>query len=62
MNDFHVCGRSSVGECTCVCEVSFWGYPQKETSYIFTEPDGLCGNQRYRRELPMMGMMMPETC
>ena len=25
--DFHVCGRSSVGECTgeSVCEVSFWG-------------------------------------
>ena len=23
-------------------------------SYIFTEPDGLCGNQRYRRELLMM--------
>ena len=21
--DFHVCGRSSVGECTCVCEASF---------------------------------------
>jgi len=26
------------------------------------EPDGLCGNQRYRRELLMMGIMMPETC
>ena len=22
--DFHVCGRSIVGECTCVCEVYFW--------------------------------------
>jgi len=32
------------------------------TSYIFTEPDGLCGNQRYRRELLMMGIMVPETC
>jgi len=26
------------------------------------EPDGLCGNQRYRRELLMMGTMVPETC
>jgi len=26
------------------------------------EPDGLCGNQRYRRELLMMGRMVPETC
>ena len=26
------------------------------------EPDGLCGNQRYRRELLMMGKMVPETC
>jgi len=26
------------------------------------EPDGLCGNQRYRRELMMMGIMVPETC
>jgi len=26
------------------------------------EPDGLCGNQRYRRELLMMGIMMPKTC
>jgi len=25
------------------------------------EPDGLCGNQRYRREL-MMGIMVPDTC
>ena len=25
--DFHVCGRSSVGECTCVCEVYFGGVP-----------------------------------
>jgi len=25
------------------------------------EPDGLCGNQRYRRELLMMGIMVPET-
>jgi len=25
------------------------------------EPDGLCGNQRYRRELLMMGVMVPET-
>ena len=24
------------------------------------EPDGLCGNQRYRRELLMMGIMVPE--
>jgi len=23
--DFHVCGRSSVGECTCGCKVSFLG-------------------------------------
>jgi len=29
-------------------------------SYIFTEPDSLCGNQRYCRELPMMGIMVPE--
>jgi len=34
----------------------------KATSYIFTEPDGLCGNQRYRRELLMMGIMVSETC
>ena len=26
------------------------------------EPDGLCGNQCYRRELLMMGIMVPETC
>ena len=26
------------------------------------EPDGLCDNQRYRRELLMMGLMVPETC
>jgi len=26
------------------------------------EPDGLCGNQSYRRELLMMGIMVPETC
>jgi len=26
------------------------------------EPDNLCGNQRYRRELLMMGIMVPETC
>ena len=26
------------------------------------EPDGLCGNERYRRELLMMGIMVPETC
>ena len=25
------------------------------------EPDGLCGNQRYRRELLMKGIMVPET-
>ena len=32
------------------------------TSYIFTEPDGLCGNQRYRRELLMMDIRVPEAC
>jgi len=32
------------------------------TSYIFKEPDGLSGNQRYHRELLMMGIMVPETC
>ena len=26
------------------------------------EPDGLCGNQRYRQELLTMGIMVPETC
>ena len=26
------------------------------------EPDALCGNQRYRRELLMMGIMVPESC
>jgi len=26
------------------------------------EPDDLCGNQRYRRDFLMMGIMMPETC
>jgi len=26
------------------------------------EPDALCGNQRYRRELLMMGIMVPEIC
>jgi len=25
------------------------------------EPDGLCGNQRYRRELLTMGTMVPEA-
>jgi len=32
------------------------------TSYRFKEPDFLCGNQHYRRELLMMGIMVPETC
>ena len=32
------------------------------TSYIFTKPDGLCGNQCYRRELLIMGIMWPEIC
>jgi len=26
------------------------------------EPDDLRGNQRYRRELLMMGIMVPKTC
>jgi len=26
------------------------------------EPDGLCGNQRYRCELLMMVIMVPEIC
>jgi len=26
------------------------------------EPDGLRGNQRYRRKILMMGIMVPETC
>jgi len=26
------------------------------------EPDGACGNQRYSRELLMMGIIVPETC
>jgi len=26
------------------------------------EPDGLCGSQRFRSELLMMGIMVPETC
>ena len=26
------------------------------------EPDGLCGNQRYRRALLMMDITVPETC
>jgi len=26
------------------------------------KPDGLCGNQRYCRDLLMMGIMVPETC
>jgi len=26
------------------------------------EPNGLCGNQHYRRELLMMGIMVPEIC
>jgi len=26
------------------------------------EPDGLCGNQRYRCELLTMGIMVTETC
>jgi len=30
--------------------------------YSFTEADGLCGNQRYRRELLMMGVTVPEIC
>jgi len=29
---------------------------------VTREPDGLCGNQRYRCELLMMGIMVPETC
>jgi len=28
---------------------------------VTREPDGLYGNQRYRRELLMMGIMVPET-
>ena len=26
------------------------------------EPDGLCGNQRYRSELLIIGIMVHETC
>jgi len=26
------------------------------------EPDGLCGNQRYRRDLLTMSIMVPKTC
>jgi len=26
------------------------------------EPDGICGNQHYSRELLMMGIIVPETC
>ena len=26
------------------------------------EPDTLCGNRRYRSELLVMGIMVPETC
>jgi len=26
------------------------------------EPDGLCGNQHYHRDLLMIGIMVPETC
>ena len=26
------------------------------------EPDSLCGNQRYYRELLTMGIMVPKTC
>jgi len=26
------------------------------------EPDGQCGNHRYRRELLVMGIMVSETC
>jgi len=33
-----------------------------EAVWFCKEPDGLCGNQRYRRELLMMGIMVPETC
>jgi len=29
---------------------------------VTREPDALCGNKRYRRELLMMGIMVPETC
>jgi hypothetical protein len=29
---------------------------------VTREPDGLCGNQRYRREFLMMDIMVPETC
>jgi len=39
-----------------------WTRKKEGTSYIFTEPDGQFGNQRYRRELLMMGIMVPETC
>ena len=28
---------------------------------VTREPDNLCGNQRYRRELLTMGIMVPET-
>jgi len=50
------------------CEISHLIYTTntkmytKATSYIFTEPDGLHGNQRYRRELLMMGIIVPKTC
>jgi len=32
------------------------------TVYINGEPDGLCGNQSYRRELLKIGIMVPEAC
>jgi len=44
--------------------------PETQPSYLHLsfhpaatgEPAGLCGNQRYRRELLTMGTMVPETC
>ena len=32
------------------------------TPSIFTERNDQCGNQRYTRELLMMGIVVPETC
>ena len=52
-----------------MCHVTAFG-PETHPSYLHLsfhpaatrEPDGLCGNQRYRRELLTMGIMVPETC
>ena len=65
--DYHM-GRISCDHSTKNCKTSQLTQTTKTiiyinaTSSIFTELDGLRGNQHYSHELLMMGIAVPETC